>query len=277
MSGGIGPQLPPEIAAKLGIATRTSESDSDDARGAAGRSADSGSESEPDVIGPTMPPQTTAPSKPSQGPSSSSEDAQIGPSMPPPGVLSNARDTDQPDDASSSEDDDTIGPSASLAGYTASAVADQTLSSINDRLKAQEPDALPKPAQRSSWMLVPPTSETRGKRASAAPLFDESWTETPEQRRERERSGRKKKRKAGDAEEVEEETPMMRRKREEDEGKARWVEEYNREQRPKSLMEMHQEGQRKKQKKAKGRHGDVVEAISGLKDRYAPGKGGAFM
>ncbi|KAJ1839717.1 hypothetical protein LPJ73_006662 [Coemansia sp. RSA 2703] len=287
MSGGIGPQIPPEIAAKLGIATRTTESSSDDTKSTDGRSPDAGSESESesDIIGPTMPPQTASLST-SKNDGSSSEDEQIGPTLPP-GFQLNDRNHGNADDASSSsEDEDAVGPSVSLAGYTASSAANQTLAAINERLKAQEPGAEPKAAQRSDWMLVPPSAETRkggGKgNGTAAPLFDESWTETPEQRRERERLG-KKKRKAEEEKEVEEETPMMRKKREEDEGKARWVEEYNREQRPKSLMEMHLEGQRKKQKKEKGRHGgqrlkgNVVEAISGLKDRYAPGKGGAFM
>ncbi|KAJ2722854.1 hypothetical protein GGI07_003041 [Coemansia sp. Benny D115] len=160
-----------------------------------------------------------------------------------------------------SDDDDLIGPSAALSGYSEADAKNQTLSTVTERLQRQENNQnnqADDTAKREEWMLVPPSAESskqiKGRKGAAAPLFDKSWTETPEEKRERKNKERNKGKgesssKHGDK--VEEETPSMRRKRKEDEDKARWVNEYNRQQRPKSLLEMHLES--KSDKKRRGR------------------------
>ncbi|KAJ1897592.1 hypothetical protein LPJ66_003272 [Kickxella alabastrina] len=218
MSGGIGPQIPADIAAKLGItqnpASQLQEEDH--------------SSSDHEAIGPSMPPHA------------------IGPSMPPhitgPAAPSTANPTSDSD-----SDSDLVGPSIALAGYTESDAAQQTLDTIESRMRRHDKtNQTPEEDKREEWMLLPPsvesTSAVRGSKAGkkgsmVAPLFDKSWTETPEERRARKKDkGKSGKRRET---EVEEETPGMRKKRVEDEEKGRWVEEYNRTQRPKSLMEMH--------------------------------------
>ncbi|KAJ2033990.1 hypothetical protein GGI08_009022 [Coemansia sp. S2] len=108
-------------------------------------------------------------------------------------------------------------------------------------------------------MLVPPSAESSkamggrgngGRSVVAAPLFDKSWTETPEEKRLQKEKEKSKRRKPVVEEE---ETPGMRRKREEDAEKSKWVDEFNRSQRPKSLMEMHLESKNKEKEKKSGR------------------------
>ncbi|KAJ2841311.1 hypothetical protein J3B02_005942 [Coemansia erecta] len=223
MAGGIGPQIPAEIAAKLGIKT----------------SSDPTSDVED--------PRSTS--------TSDTETNAIGPAMPPPGILK--RQTSLEIEPSNSDDDDElIGPSTALAGYTEADIKEQTLSTISRRLEQSEKRELAESVdnKREEWMLVPPTAESGNKRGSTA-LFDKSWTETPEEKRKRrEKEARKLKRSDEAAEE--EETPEMRRKRMENDEKAKWVQEYNREQRPKSLLEMHLE---KKSGKKKSRHHDKTK------------------
>ncbi|KAJ2823748.1 hypothetical protein IWW50_003640 [Coemansia erecta] len=155
----------------------------------------------------------------------------IGPTMPP--VMK--KDASEDED----EDEDEIGPSLGLAGCSSEQAQQQTL----DRLDAQMERSNPDTAEvngRGEWMLVPPPAK-HGDQTSDAAMFDESWTLTPEQRRA------KSEKKAP----VKRETLDTQRKREEDRERASWVEEYNRTQRPKSLMEMHQESKTKKTKHGK--------------------------
>ncbi|KAJ1809358.1 hypothetical protein LPJ56_005993, partial [Coemansia sp. RSA 2599] len=187
MAGGIGPQIPPEIAAKLGIRTNGSAGDADDAKQHA-------SDTESSVIGPAMPPPGVLMPRSSSG-----------------GVNEKPSASEQPSDIDS-DDDGLIGPSAGLAGYTETDAQQQTLSTINQRLEKAESSATADAAdanKREEWMLVPPTAESATKRGSAA-LFDKSWTETPAEKRERrEKEARKNRRSDKAKEEEEEETPEM--------------------------------------------------------------------
>ncbi|KAJ1662923.1 hypothetical protein IW140_002805 [Coemansia sp. RSA 1813] len=285
---GIGPQIPPEIAAKLGI-----------------KGADHASGSPSDDESHTILPK-------------SSKDGAIGPTMPPATI--NVSQPPSTNANSSSDDDDdataTIGPSAALAGCTDLQALNQTLNSIEARVTKRHSDQNPDTqAKRPDWMLVPPDSETR-----KTGLFDDSWTRTPgkdaagsdsSKLTSTDRSKRRKKQE----EEPIEETPDMRRRRLESEKKARWVDEYNKRVRPKSLLEMHVEAKHGKSKASKRekrshreRHGDtddasgdewkrhrfdrnrdlgnaprrsdskkqreILNTIGFLSDKYAPGKGG---
>ncbi|KAJ1988620.1 hypothetical protein GGI25_004941 [Coemansia spiralis] len=212
MAGGIGPQLPPDIAAKLGIASSRPDSES---------------ENESPVIGPTMP--ETQPD---------SESRVIGPTMP--GVQSDS-------------EDDMVGPSVALAGCTQAQALEQTLDTMNSR-KPSIPTS-----KREEWMLVPPSENNKRK------IFDKSWTETPAEKKARDKKKQKKKTEAA-KEPKEDET-------------TRWVDEYNRVQRPKSLLEMHMEGQtkRNKRKKSDRKQKEVLNTMDFLSDKYAPGKDSSFM
>ncbi|KAJ2698981.1 hypothetical protein FB645_005470 [Coemansia sp. IMI 203386] len=268
MAGGIGPQIPADIAAKLGIKTgdgsREASEEAKDARAASG-----------------------------------SEDECIGPAMPPPGVL-NPRAEPEAHVSDSDSDSDAIGPSVDLAGYSDADAHLQTLTSINRRLDQSPKSTDLNSSQRESWMLVPPTA--KASKPGAAPLFDESWTETPaEKRQRREKEARKR---GKNKEEKEEETLAGRKRRKEDEEKAKWVHDYNREQRPKSLLEMHVEKKsgRKRGRDKKGekddkwkkqrfdrdrdlavgrtdsrRRRELLDSVGSLADKYGHSKDGSFM
>ncbi|KAJ2551929.1 hypothetical protein EV175_003505 [Coemansia sp. RSA 1933] len=223
---GIGPQIPPEIAARLGI------------KGASNASNLSSDEESPAV----------------------SKSNTIGPTMPPTAITVDQSPAD--DDSNSDNDDDdsaAIGPSVALAGCTGAQALNQTLDSIEARASSRDADkaAQDTGTKRPDWMLVPPDSETR-----KTGLFDESWTRTPGQTAASgaadQNQSKRRKKKTEDEDPVEE-TPDMRRRRLESEDKARWVDEYNKQVRPKSLLEMHRETKRSKEKtlkKAKRRDGD---------------------
>ncbi|KAJ2909281.1 hypothetical protein GGI21_002039 [Coemansia aciculifera] len=233
--GGIGPQLPPEVAAMLGISANRHQQDSSDE-------------------------------------ASDSEAQAIGPAMPPPGALLTnppAADMTTPDritsndneDESNDDDDDLVGPSAALAGYSKEQALRQTIDMLEARTRKDSDDDTygeggNSKEKREEWMLVPPSAESTkaikgsrggggpsGRNVNAAPLFDKSWTETPEEKRQR--KDKEKTTKQSELLPIEEETPDMRRKREENEEKSKWVDEFNRTQRPKSLMEMHLESKSK--------------------------------
>ncbi|KAJ2516279.1 hypothetical protein GGI11_003501 [Coemansia sp. RSA 2049] len=296
---GIGPQIPPEIAARLGItnAEHANSSSSDEERGPETIKRSSG------VIGPAMPPVAT-----NQSPS---------------------------DDSCSDDDSVAIGPSVALSGYTDAQALNQTIDAIEERAHKRQsaPDdakAADTLTQRPDWMLVPPDSETQ-----RTGLFDKSWTRVPgkdtdptrepeEADNSSETRAKKSKKKKNKEEEPIEETPDMRRRRVESEDKARWVDEYNKRVRPKSLLEMHVESKRGKSGDSKEekrghrkRHGNAAQAekddngdddgwkrrrfdrdrdlasaprhkstkaqreilntMGFLSDKYAPGKGGSFM
>ncbi|KAJ2491461.1 hypothetical protein IWW37_002236 [Coemansia sp. RSA 2050] len=291
MAGGIGPQLPPEVAAMLSIPVNRQSDDND-------------SSSDAEAIGPAMPPPGVLPARlPSSG-------------------TTLARDED-----GESEDDDIVGPSAALAGYSKDQALRQTMDMIEARAhKGEDPTTANSVEKREEWMLVPPSAESSkamsgrgngGRSVVAAPLFDKSWTETPEEKRQN-RETPKRREPA-----VEEETPGMRRKREESAEKSKWVEEYNRSERPKSLMEMHLESKSKGREKKRGRSDksrarersppsrradkrsddddewksqrfdrsrdlstgkvdsrrqrEMLNTMGFLSDKYAPSKGGSFM
>ncbi|KAJ2654753.1 hypothetical protein IWW48_005922 [Coemansia sp. RSA 1200] len=297
---GIGPQIPPEIAARLGIknAEHANSSSSDEERGPETIKRSSG------VIGPAMPPVATS--------------------------------HFSSDDSCSDDDSEAIGPSTALSGYTDAQALNQTIDAIEERAHKRQSDtddakAVDTHAQRPDWMLVPPDSETR-----RTGLFDKSWTRIPgkdtDPTRESEEADNspemrtKKSKKKKNKEDPIEETPDMRRRRVESEDKARWVDEYNKRVRPKSLLEMHVEARRGKSKSSKEekrgqrkRHGnagqakkddnddgdddgwkrrrfdrdrdlasaprhtstkaqrEILNTMGFLSDKYAPGKGGSFM
>ncbi|KAJ2056056.1 hypothetical protein GGI17_006396 [Coemansia sp. S146] len=290
MSEGIGPQLPPEVAAILGISVK--------------RQSGEDSSSDAEVIGPAMPPPGVLPTKP---PASTTS-------------------PDHKDEES--EDDDIVGPSAALAGYSKEQALRQTVDIMEARTHKDEDDSTNNSAEkREEWMLVPPSAESSkamsgrgngGRSVVAAPLFDKSWTETPEEKRLQKEKEKSKRREPV----VEEETPDMRRKREENAEKSKWVDEFNRSQRPKSLMEMHLESKKKKSgrsDKSRGRERErspssrrtdgpsddeddewksqrfdrsrdlssgkvdsrrqreMLNTMGYLSDKYAPSKGGSFM
>lgn len=205
-----------------------------------------------------------------------------------------------------SDDEDLVGPSPALAGCSDTQAMSQTIDKLTTR-KDKDQDDGSAAGGRGDWMTVPPTSL---RNQDKAPLFDKSWTETPEEKRKRLNTKPKEK----------QETPSTHKKKEEDEAKSQYVAEFNRGQRPKSLMEMHQESL-KKNKKGKDRHRErspkrenrndddeedewkqnrfdrdrdlkharqsggadkrrqreMLNSMAFLKDKYAPSKGGSFM
>ncbi|KAJ2782320.1 hypothetical protein H4R18_002349 [Coemansia javaensis] len=236
--GGIGPQIPPEVAARLGIRVQ------------------GGSDA---IIGPTMPPAADNKEKEDSNSSSSSS-------------------------SSSDEDEAVIGPAAGLAGCSQAQARQQTMGRIEAQMARgdEEETAAAAGSGRGEWMLVPPSSSNSRKGDA---LFDESWTQTPEQKQRRQAAAERSK-------EEQAETPAMRRSREEDEDKARWVDEFNRAHRPKSLMQMHQESvarshHRKKSRAARGPADEwrqrrraqnaALDTLGALGDKYAPGKSGSYL
>ncbi|KAJ2448348.1 hypothetical protein EV183_005490 [Coemansia sp. RSA 2336] len=239
---GIGPQIPPEIAAKLGI--RVGGGSSDEPQGGSTKSVE---------IGPTMPPKNASTFK---------------------------------DDEESSDEE--VGPSLELAGCSNEQAHQQTLDKLNAQTDGQEQ---PKEPTREEWMLVPPPTKG-GKAARDTAMFDESWTQTPQERRKRAEQKAPKPQTT---------TPSTQRKRKEDEERAHWVNEYNQVQRPKTLMEMHQESKKQKGKKtgkqdewsrhrfdrdrdlrtttvsSRRQQNAVQDALESLSDKYAPGKKGSFL
>ncbi|KAJ2009755.1 hypothetical protein GGI04_000167 [Coemansia thaxteri] len=311
MAGGIGPQIPPEVAAMLGISVGQQSGDS--------------SPADPTDVATEV----------------------IGPAMPPPGVLPSRQlnRSPSPSNATDAEsDDDLVGPSVSLASYTAEQALRQKIDLVEARASRSgetEGTGSDTDGKREEWMLVPPSAESsktvrgsrggggpQGRNIATAPLFDKSWTETPEEKRQRKDKERNSTRREAP---VEEETPDMRRKREENDEKSKWVDEFNRSQRPKSLLELHLESKNKdkRDRRDKGRrrdrerspssrqgnrhgaHGDnsdgdgeddewkrerfdrsrdlssgkvdsrrqreMLNTMGFLSDKYAPGKGGSFM
>ncbi|KAI8322696.1 hypothetical protein GQ54DRAFT_287474 [Martensiomyces pterosporus] len=317
MANGIGPQIPPELAAKLGIKVQASNDQVEEEKG------EDTSEPERDTIGPAMPPPSVL------------QKLQTQPATAP-------KPEGNQTNSDSDSDDDLVGPSIAMAGYSEVQALRQTIDLVEARIHNSEEAKTAGTTddgkeKREEWMLVPPSAESRGTvrgskpgskgSAAAAPLFDKSWTETPAERRARkekqkEQSSSSRRRRRVD-EQPEEETPDMRRRREENEGKAKWIEEYNRVQRPKSLLEMHLESkQRGKGKDREGRrrhgsskrdddrHGDsdggdsdgewkrqrfdrsrdlssgkidarrqreLLNDMGFLSDKYAPSKGGSYM
>ncbi|KAJ2659561.1 hypothetical protein IW148_004194 [Coemansia sp. RSA 1199] len=213
---GIGPQIPPEIAAKLGIRVGGSDNDTQD-------------DSKRSVIGPTMPPGLKK--------DDSKDDSQrsnIGPTMPP--VLN----SEESDDDESSDD---IGPSLDLAGCSTEQAQLQTLNKLDAQMERNTSET--DKNGRGEWMLVPPSAK-HGNHIQDAAMFDEEWTLNPEQRRaKKEKDARIKKQ--------QQQTPDVQRNKDEDKGRAEWVDEYNRTQRPKSLMQMHRESKGTKSKGTKGK------------------------
>ncbi|KAJ2802939.1 hypothetical protein H4R21_002225 [Coemansia helicoidea] len=248
--GGIGPQIPPEVAARLGIRT-----------------------------GGTL--ECAEPSAPSRA------HRTIGPAMPP------GADVQPPaspaDSGSEREEEAAVGPAAELAGCSAGQARQQTLSRLEAQMERSSGGSAadePSSGRRGEWMLVPPT------RKGGDGLFDESWTQTPE-----ERARQAAKRRAQPQQPAEEDTPAARRAQAEDADKAKWVDEFNRANRPKSLLEMHRESQhaarhprrardarsqpsadhRRNDRHDRDRQRAVLDAMGALGDKYAPGKGGSFM
>ncbi|KAJ2708149.1 hypothetical protein H4R19_004837 [Coemansia spiralis] len=247
---GIGPQIPPEVAARLGIRTDGDATCDEPATRRA-----------------------------------------IGPSMPPSAATQPASSSSSNDDDDGDDDEAAVGPAADLAGCSHAQARQQTLSRLEaqmDRSSAATADAADESGGRGEWMLVPPS------RRGGDELFDESWTLTPEERAKRAAAQRAQP--AQKEEEEEEDTPAMRRAREEDAEKAKFIDEFNRTNRPKSLLEMHHEAQHKsrhpqrtRDARAQGpadewrrtRHDRdqqraVLDAMGALGDKYTPGKGGAF-
>ncbi|KAI7830094.1 hypothetical protein BX661DRAFT_181068 [Kickxella alabastrina] len=205
---------------------------------------------------------------------SASDHEAIGPRMPPHAIGPAAPSTANPtSDSDSGSDSDLVGPSIALAGYTESDAAQQTLDTVESRMCRQDKaNQTPEEDKREEWMLLPPsvesTSAVRGSKAGkkgsmVAPLFDKSWTETPEERRAR-KKGKGRSGKCRETE-VEEETPGMRKKRIEDEEKGRWVEEFDRS-RDLSAGKVDERKQR-----------ELLNTMGFLTDKYAPSKGGSFM
>ncbi|KAJ1933416.1 hypothetical protein EC988_009125, partial [Linderina pennispora] len=188
---GIGPQIPPEVAARLGISVKT----------------DNTEDETPRSIGPTMPP------KQMQEADSDIDDDKprdIGPAMPP------TLDTRE-DITSSGSEDEAIGPSLDMAGCSEGQARQQTLDLIEART-AKHGAADPESSEnkRGSWMLVPPTRQSKNPDApeSSVPLFDDSWTETPAERRAKKEKEKRRQHIQ------EEETPDMKRRRKEAEDQA---------------------------------------------------------
>ncbi|KAJ1734034.1 hypothetical protein LPJ61_001281, partial [Coemansia biformis] len=207
--GGIGPQIPPEVAARLGIRVGGSN-DGGEAEGEDPLPASD----ERRTIGPTMPPAT------GKQPPAPAEDR----------------------DGSGDEDDggEAVGPAVELAGCTSAQAQQQRMAKLEAQMEHGEPGAGNNADGRGEWMLVPPTRDGSG-RAGGDGLFDESWTLTPEEKA-------KRLAKQKEQQQQRQETPGMRRAQEEDAEKAKWVDEFNRTNRPKSLMELHLESKQKSHK-----------------------------
>ncbi|KAJ2845316.1 hypothetical protein IWW36_004830 [Coemansia brasiliensis] len=245
---GIGPQIPPEIAAKLGIQIGSRSND------------------EPQDC--------------------STKHVEIGPTMP----SNNATNPSNEDEESS--DEEGVGPSLELAGCSNEQAHQQTLTKLDAQMESDQ--IKPKQATREEWMLVPPSAKS-GKAAQDTAMFDESWTQTPHEKRKRTEQKTK-----GPQPKT---SPSTQKKRKEDEEKAHWVNEYNQTQRPKTLMEMHQESKKQKSKDKKTSKQDewsrrrfdrdrdlrattvssrrqqnaVQDALESLSDKYVPGKKRSFL
>ncbi|KAJ2081721.1 hypothetical protein H4R24_002118 [Coemansia sp. RSA 988] len=273
--GGIGPQIPAEVAARLGIRVGNSNDTVKEAKDGEERS-----NAKRKIIGPSMP---TFLDKDSTEKSSAN------------------------DDAESSEDSE-VGPSTELAGYSKRQVQQQTLDKLDAQMEQNSSgggDTANKNNAREEWMLVPPSKRGANGQKTDDGIFDESWTLTPEQRREKATQQAKAAKKQSP-----EETAASRRKQEEDQDKTQWIEEFNRTQRPKSLMEMHLETKNKnrrskrsnkntlpkeqddtwkrqrfdrdrdlatEQKNSHRQQHAVLNAMGNLTDKYASGKGGSFL
>ncbi|PIA16044.1 hypothetical protein COEREDRAFT_8707 [Coemansia reversa NRRL 1564] len=278
--GGIGPQIPPEVAARLGICV------------------DSGGVTE----------------REREAEQTNSKRSVIGPSMPPPPSLSDA---DSPtkasvdDNAESSEDSEAVGPSTELAGYSKKQARQQTMDKLDAQMEQNSSSGggggkTNKHDTREEWMLVPPSKRGASGQPTDDSIFDESWTLTPEQRRKQAAQQTK----AAKTQHPKE-TAASRRKQEEDQDRAQWVDEFNRTQRPKSLMEMHLETKHKsrrskrshnknsrpqeqddswkrqrfdrnrdlttEKKSGRSQQHAVLDAMGTLNDKYAPGKSGSFL
>ncbi|KAJ2616664.1 hypothetical protein H4S08_000666 [Coemansia sp. RSA 1365] len=268
--GGIGPQIPPEVAARLGICVNSS------------------SVTEKEKTSP--------------------KGGVIGPSMPPPSSLSNV---DRPtkggvdDNGESSEE---VGPSTELAGYSKKQARQQTMDKLDAQMEQQNSSGGGKTNKhdtREEWMLVPPSKRGVSGQPTDDSIFDESWTLTPEQRKQAAQQ-----KKAAKTQHPKE-TAASRRKQEEDQDRAQWVDEFNRTQRPKSLMEMHLETKHKnhrskrshnknshskeqddswkrqrfdrdrdltlEKKSGRSHQHAILDAMGTLNDKYAPGKSGSFL
>ncbi|KAJ2797100.1 hypothetical protein H4R20_005311 [Coemansia guatemalensis] len=272
--GGIGPQIPPEVAARLGIRVGSGNDGTKEEKNGAEQPSP-----KRNVIGPSMPPSLTSLGKDS--PAKPSTD----------------------DDAENSSDSEAVGPSTELAGYSEKQAQQQTIDKLDAQMEHNSSGGggtADKHGGREEWMLVPPSKRGAGGKATDDGIFDESWTLTPEQRRERAAQQAKAARK-----QQPEETAASRRQQEEDQDKAQWVDEFNRSQRPKSLMEMHLETKHKsrrskrtnnstrpqeqddawkrqrfdrerdlatEQKSNRRQHHAVLDAMGTLTDKYAPGK-----
>lgn len=262
----IGPALPAHLG-NLSTYTSDSEADSDD-------SVDHDEKKTPKVYNKTNSKHQTAASVSTIGPAlpphlqqhnkRKSQDIEeednvsggIGPSLPPhlqhlarPGTDEAVQDGTDSDD-----DDDGIGPSVALksSGAEGSAAREFEIRAqkMRERLEGKDEEEDTGPKKRESWMTELPSAlgvggvlENRQFRKNAAPEQDTSWTETPQDRERREREGgsnSKKRKKDANYGPTEEDLRA-----------AADIEAYNKKNRPKSLMEMHQKELKKKKKKEK--------------------------
>ncbi|KAJ1914491.1 hypothetical protein H4219_004765 [Mycoemilia scoparia] len=183
-----------------------------------------------------------------------------------------------------SEDDAIVGPSVALANDSSMGVEDQAIeqfvsrqqnrlqSQKNQQSKDDEPNTGNK---RGEWMLIAPegSPSTSGNATSKLGIvFDKSWTETPQERQKRmeeqakraleehEKNGgieieyvkKHHRRRGRGGDEGDEERKVVLSK--EDQEKEKYIEEYNKRERPKSLLEQHLEKRNKGKKKSSRRH-----------------------
>lgn len=159
---------------------------------------------------------------------------------------------DVTDDNSDDDDDGLVGPSVFMQakGEEGSALEDfeSRAQKMRDRLTGKD-DNTDQPVQRETWMTeLPPEMgasfglTNRTFRKNAAPTGDRSeWTDTPADRERKQKEGHKRKR-GKDEGYVPTEKDIRTTKE---------IEEYNKANRPESLLEMHEKKRKKKKKKEK--------------------------
>ncbi|KAF8588507.1 hypothetical protein K439DRAFT_638557 [Ramaria rubella] len=290
-----GPQLPPHLASKP-----PADNDDDD-------------EDDEDAYTPALPPDLPAPRR------------TLAPSLPTqrPHVHANAPTRPAPRTSGyTSSDSDEVGPMPLPPGAQASNGDDAVRefeAREERRRKAAEEARAPKKLEREEWMLVPPSStgvlgsldptklKARQFSRSAAPAArtqDSSlWTETPAQRQARikdEVDG--KRRRATDVadEDADEARDDRKRRKHEADVKAQ-VDEYNRQTRSHSLVDMHKSAAAKAKEDGEddggppviwdhardmsvggrlmdeGQRSKMITEARGLGDRFGKGKSGGFL
>ncbi|KAJ1677670.1 hypothetical protein EV182_005676 [Spiromyces aspiralis] len=260
MSGNIGPQPPSEITERLGLTKAHDEAHLT----ISASTQDGHDDNDADAFAPALPPDMLEERRSKSSTSHSS--ARVGPTLSASteGVMYPI--SSNPAGGDGDDENHLIGPSVSLAAYSNKDAQDQAVEQfVATQHKADVKDAgLDTPAvndlsTRGEWMLVPPEpraiSGSKGafeQTTSLGLVFDRSWTETPTERQERlekqAREALEKHEKGLDIEYIEQKSKQggereakLHRMSEADQEKAQFISEYNNRERPKSLLEEHQE------------------------------------